>query len=119
MRAKCRLSRPVCSDDDYPEPEVTFDVVVETVAADVLPGSGAKREARTEAFIAVVESLREHGELRKKTFEDEIYPEYDVRFETDNSAWNCIYSGLQTLAERTDDVESADESGLWRWTGER
>lgn len=104
---------------DEPEPEVTFDVVVDTVAADVLPGSGSKLAARKEAFRATVEYLREHGSIKKATFEEHVFGEHDVGYDTARSAWkNCIYPGLRTLADRTDAVESADESGVWRWTGE-
>jgi len=104
---------------DHPEPEVTFDVVVDTVAHDVLPGSGSKLDARIDAFEAAVEYLQEHGSIKKATFEDAVYAEHDAEYKTARSAWkNAIYPGLRTLAERSDAVEKADESGVWKWTGE-
>jgi predicted CopG family antitoxin len=107
------------SASDEPEPEVTFEVIVETVGADVLPGTGSKLDARKEAFLAAAEYLREHGTIKKATFEDHIYPDHNAEYQTARSAWkNCIYPGLRTLSERADAVEAADESGVWRWTGE-
>lgn len=105
---------------DEPKPDVTFDVVVDSVANDVLPGSDAKLDARIEAFEAVVEYLREHGSIKKATFKDAVFPEHDAEYETARSAWkNAIYPGLRTLADRTDVVENADESGVWRWKGDQ
>lgn len=104
---------------DEPEPEVTVDVIIDSVAADALPGSGSKLEARKEAFQATVEYLREHGEIKKATFEEHIYSDHPAEYDSGRSAWkNCIYPGLRTLSERSDAIEKADESGLWRWTGE-
>ena len=104
---------------DEPEPEVTVDVIIDSVAADALPGSGSKLEARKEAFQATVEYLREHGEIKKATFKKHVFSEHDGEYQTARSAWkNCIYPGLRTLSERSDAIEKADESGLWRWTGE-
>ena len=104
---------------DEPAPEVTVDVVIDSVAADVLPGAGSKLEARKKAFFAAVEYLREHGEIKKATFEEHIYSEHPAEYDSGRSAWkNCIYPGLRTLSERSDAIEKADESGLWRWTGE-
>lgn len=100
-----------------------FADLVDAVAEDALPGSGAKLEARREALHAAVEYLREQGEATPKDFRTDVYPEHTGHY-TDGddparSWWkNCIYKGLRELAERTDLVEKADTTGEWSYRGE-
>ena len=95
---------------------------VDAVAEDVLPGSGAKLEARREALHAAVEYLREHGAATPSDFQTDVYPDHPGRYTAGDdpaySWWtNCIYKGLRELAERTDLVEKADTTGEWSWRG--
>lgn len=116
-------------DDPAPVDEVLegdvapLEDTVDTVAEDVLPGSGAKLEARRDALHAVVDYLREHGEATPSDFQTNVYPEYNGEYTAGGdpaySWWtNCIYKGLRELAERTDTVEKADTTGTWAWRGE-
>ena len=97
--------------------------VVDEIAEDVLPGSGAKLKARREALHAAVDYLRERGQATPKDFRTDVYPEHPGHY-TDGddparSWWkNCIYKGLRELAERTDLVEKADTTGEWTGRGE-
>lgn len=96
--------------------------LLDDIAADTLPGSGAKLADRREALRAVVDYLREHGTAEPADFKRDVYPEYNGRY-TDgenpaNSWWkNCIYKGLRELSERTETVEKADTTGEWSYRG--
>jgi len=113
---------PRREDTHTPRETPPFADVVDAVAEDVLPGSGAKLEARREALHAAVEYLREQGEATPKDFRTDVYPEHTGHY-TDGddparSWWkNCVYKGLRELAERTDLVEKADTTGEWSWRG--
>jgi hypothetical protein len=97
--------------------------LVDAVAEDVLPGSGAKLADRRAALLATVEYLAEQGQSTPSDFRTEVYPEHRAHY-TDGkdparSWWkNCIYKGLSALAERTDAVEKADQTGVWSWRGD-
>jgi len=99
-----------------------LDTLVDTVAEDALPGSGAKLEARREALRAVVDFLREQGRATPQAFKNDVYPEHTAYY-TDGqdparSWWkNCIYKGLRELAERDERVVKADQSGEWSFRG--
>ena len=114
---------PRREDAHTPRETPPFADAVDAVAEDVLPGSGAKLEARREALHAAVEYLRERGQATPKDFRTDVYPDYTGHY-TDGddparSWWkNCIYKGLRELAERTDLVEKADTTGEWTWRGE-
>lgn len=101
-----------------PEPEDGLDAIVDDVAGEVLPGSGAKLDARREALRAVVEYLRDHGTAEPADFREEVYPDHPARYTTGKdparSWWkNAMYPGLGAVAERTDRVEKADTTGRW------
>lgn len=101
------------------EPE-SLEEIVDDVAEEVLPGSGAKLEDRREALHAVVEYLREHGSASPQDFQDDVYPGHTAHY-TDGkdparSWWkNCIYKGMRELAERDDRILKADQSGEWSY----
>lgn len=104
---------------DAPE-DADIHAVIDTVAEDTLPGSGAKLEERRAALLAAVAYLAEHGQATPSEFQTEVYPDHRARYtagENPARSWwkNCIYKGLTALAERTDAVEAADQSGVWRW----
>lgn len=109
--------------EDLPDEHTgTLADVVDAVAEDTLPGSGAKLEARHEALHAAVEYLREHGQATPPDFQKDVYPEHTGRYtEGDDPAYswwtNCIYKGLRELAEQTEDVEKADTTGEWSYRG--
>jgi hypothetical protein len=117
-------------DTDTHQPERTHTpreapavaAVVREIAEEILPGSGAKLEARREALHAAVEYLREQGEATPTDFRTDVYPEHTGHY-TDGddpaqSWWkNCVYKGLRELAERTALVEKADTTGEWSWKG--
>lgn len=105
------------------EPEAAdIDALVDEVAEDVLPGSGEKLEARREALRAVVYYLREQGSAKPKDFREDVYPDHQAYY-TEGSdppySWwtNAMYDGMSALAERTDTIEAADSTGVWRWRG--
>ena len=106
-------------DDENTESDTEAATLAETidaVADDVLPGSGSKLDARREAFHAVVEYLREHGEAKTAAFKEDVYAEHPAEYGTPRSWWkNGMYPALAELAERTDAVERADTSGTWRF----
>ena len=100
-----------------------FADVVDEIAEDVLPGSGAKLEARREALHAAVEYLRERGQATPQDFQTDVYPEHTGRYtDGDDPAYswwtNCMYKGLAEVADRTDVIASADQTGRWTWEGE-
>jgi predicted CopG family antitoxin len=114
-------------DDDIetaPEPAETLaDHVDDVVASGILPGSGAKLEARERAFRAVVQYLLDEGEATPAKFRDDVYPEHDGFYtqgkDPARSWWkNAMYPALAELAERTDDVKKADQSGKWMAVGQ-
>jgi hypothetical protein len=97
--------------------------LVDAIAEDTLPGSGAKLEERRAALLATVEYLAEQGQATPSDFRTEVYPDHPARYtegkDPARSWWkNCIYKGLSALAERSDAVEKADETGVWSWRGE-
>lgn len=103
--------------------EGDLEALVDDVVDDVLPGSGAKLEARREALHAVVDYLREHGEATPADFRRDVYPDHRARYtEGDDPArswWkNAMYKGLAELAERTDAIERADTTGAWSFVGD-
>lgn len=103
-------------------PPESFEALVDAIAEESLPGSGEKATARAEAFRATVAYLKEHGEATPTEFQEAVYPDHPA-FYTDGqnparSWWkNCIYKGLRELAEQSDAVMSADQSGTWRYVG--
>ena len=97
--------------------------LVDDVADDTLPGSGAKLEARREALHAVVAYLREHGSATPAEFRSDVYPDHDGGYtegqDPARSWWkNAMYPALAELADRTDVLEKADTTGEWAYTGE-
>ena len=110
---------PAQADEEEP-PAGSLEALVDDVAAEVLPGSGAKLDDRREAFAAVVEYLREHGDATPAEFKSEVYPEHRGRYTSGKdparSWWkNAMYPALGELAERTDAIEKADEAGTWSY----
>jgi hypothetical protein len=100
-----------------------LEAVIDAVADEVLPGSGWKLEERREALHAVVDYLREHGTATPAEFRSEVYPDHTAAYtegeEPATSWWkNCMYPGLSAVAERTDEVYKADQSGEWRYADE-
>ena len=98
----------------------TLEALVDDVAGEVLPGSGEKLEDRCEAFAAVVDYLREHGGATPADLRREVYPEHRGHYTSGKdparSWWkNSMYPALRELAERTDAIEKADESGTWSY----
>lgn len=94
--------------------------LIDAVAEDVLPGTGAKLEERREALRATVRYLRNHGEATPNDFRTDVYPEHKAQYTNGNNpsrSWwkNCIYKGLAELADRSVAVEKADTSGTWSW----
>ena len=107
------------SDDDGED----LETLVEAVGHEALPGSGEKLASRLEAFRAVVEYLREHGEATPAAFRDAVYPDHPGGYtegEDPARSWwkNAMYPALRALAERTDAVEKADTTGEWSFRGE-
>lgn len=102
-----------------PESDTLTDTL-DRIADESIRGSGAKHAERKEAFLAVVDYLREHGSATPDDFKRELYPDHTARHTKGNdpahSWWkNSIYPPLSALAEATDAVEDADESGVWKW----
>jgi hypothetical protein len=109
--------------DTVPEPTATdaepatFEAAVSAAAVDI-PGRGSKHDARVEAFRAVVTYLRRNGTATPSELKERVYPDHDGQYATADSWWkNAMYPALATVAETTDAVESADESGRWRFSG--
>ncbi len=109
--------------DAPPEPTATetepatFEAAVSAAAADI-PGRGQKHDARVEAFRAVVTYLRNHGSATPAELKERVYPDLDGQYATADSWWkNAMYPALATVAETTDAVKSADESGHWQFNG--
>jgi hypothetical protein len=109
--------------DAAPEPTTsnaepaTFEAAVSAAAVDI-PGRGQKHDARVEAFRAVVAFLRNHGTATPAELKERVYPDHDGQYATADSWWkNAMYPALATVAETTDAVESADESGRWQFNG--
>jgi len=106
-----------------PDSERSLTDLIDDVADEMLPGSGAKLEARREALHAAVGYLREHGEATPADLQRDVYPDHQAEY-TDgedpaNSWWkNSIYKGFDELADRADAVGRADTSGEWRWKGQ-
>jgi hypothetical protein len=64
--------------------------------------------------------LVRHGSATRVELSEEVYPEHTGRYESGMdpaySWWkNCILPGLSAIAERSDEVEAADHSGVWRY----
>jgi hypothetical protein len=94
--------------------------IVEDVAEEVLPGSGQKLEERKAALFAAVKYLTTNQTATPAELKEEVYPEHTGRYTSgENPAYswwkNCILPGLSAIAERSDDVEAADHSGVWRY----
>jgi hypothetical protein len=94
--------------------------IVDEVAEDVLPGSGAKLDDRHEALTAAVTYLIRHESATRAELSEEVYPVHTGRYTSGKNpaySWwkNCILPGLSAIAERSDDVEAADHSGVWRY----
>jgi len=101
-------------------PAPTIEDLVDQVGRDVLPGSGAKLDERVEALRAVVDYLREHGTATPADFKNEVYPAHTARYtdgENPARSWwkNCMYPGLKELAERSEEIAKADETGEWNY----
>jgi hypothetical protein len=97
-----------------------LQTTVEDVSEDVLPGSGEKLKERKAALFAAVKYLISNGSATRAELSEEVYPEHTGRYESGKdpaySWWkNCILPGLSAIAERSDDVEAADHSGVWRY----
>ena len=60
--------------------------VVDEIAEDVLPGSGAKLDARREALHAAVDYLREQGRATPQDFQTTVYPEHTGRYTAGDKA---------------------------------
>jgi len=108
---------------DETAPTTLEEHVDDVVASGILPGSGAKLEARERAFRAVVQYLIEEGEATPATFREQVYPDHDGFYtegkDPKRSWWkNAMYPALRELAERTDDVKKADQSGKWMYAGQ-
>jgi predicted CopG family antitoxin len=102
------------------EQPTNLDAIVDQVADEVLPGAGAKLEARREALRAAVEFLREHGTTTPSELQEEVYPEHNGMYtegeDPAHSWWkNCVYKGLREVANRSDQVLAPDTSGEWRY----
>jgi hypothetical protein len=98
-----------------------LQTIVEDVADEVLPGSGSKLEERRAALFAAVKYLTTNQTATPAELKEEVYPEHTGRYTSGKdpaqSWWkNCILPGLSAIAERADDVEAADYSGVWRYT---
>jgi len=94
--------------------------IVDEVAEDVLPGSGAKLDDRHEALTAAVTYLIRHESATRAELSEEVYPVHTGRYTSGKdpaySWWkNCILPGLSAIADRSDVVEAADHSGVWRY----
>ena len=101
----------------------SLHALVNDVGGETLPGSGKKLDERVAALRAVVEYLREHGTATPTDFQTDVYPEHQARYtDADDPArswWkNAMYPGLGAVADRTDAVEKADQTGEWTWRGE-
>lgn len=106
--------------DDVEGLDDDLAALVDEVGSDVLPGSGTKLGARRAALVAVVEYLCEHGSGTPEEFRTEVYPDHSAYYtegEDPARSWwkNCIYKGLSALAERSEEIEAADSSGVWRY----
>lgn len=117
-----QVAEPV---DDAPEPPepATLDELIDNVASDVLPGSGSKLDARTEAFRAVVEHLQVEGTATPADFRREVYPDHPAHYtagEDPSRSWwkNAMYPALAELADQSEEIETADQSGEWRFSGD-
>lgn len=100
--------------DDVPE-ATTGDADV-TVGDLDLPGSGTRLAKRQEAVLACYDLLREQGEARRSVFEEEVFPDHQGGYASAYSWWkNCVLGGLKQIAERDDDVEVPDSSGVWMY----
>jgi len=87
---------------------------VDDVADNFLPGTGKKHDERQEALHAVIEYLRRHGEATPSAFKSDVYPDHPAQYDTPQSWWkNAMYKGLSELANRTDAINRADNSGKW------
>jgi len=102
--------------------DATLSALVDTVGRDVLPGCGTKLDERTDALRAVVKHLQDHGTATPSDFQSDVYPEHPARY-TDGkdpaySWWkNAMLPALSELAEHTDEIEKADQSGEWAYVG--
>lgn len=98
--------------------EASLADIVDTVADDELPGSGAKLEARREALHAVVEYLQTEGTASRADFTEDVYPDHKAGYtngEDPAYSWwsNAMCPALGTVAERSGDIQKADTSGDW------
>lgn len=83
-----------------------------------LPGSGTKLDERREALRATVAYLVEQGTARRSEFEEDVYPEFEARYETSYSWWkNAIGPALSQVAGETEAIEAADHAGDWSFVG--
>lgn len=90
---------------------------------ETLPGSDQKLNERVTALQAVVAYLREHGAATPTDFQTDVYPDHPARYTSaENPAWswwkNAMYPALGAVAEQTGEIESANESGEWRYVGD-
>lgn len=112
------------TDETHAASDATLRTLVDTVGRDALPGSGAKLDERADALRAVVEYLQDHGTATPADFQNDVYPDHPARYTPDaatnpaRSWWkNAMYPGLRALAEHTDEIEKADQSGEWSYVG--
>lgn len=101
----------------------TLADLVDDVAEETLPGSGAKLDERKEAFRAVVGYLREHGTVTPAELREDVYPDHDGGYtngkDPARSWWkNAMYPALAELAKRSDEIGKADQSGSWSYHSE-
>ena len=101
----------------------TLADIVDAVADDTLPGSGAKLDARREALRAVVAYLRDHGTATPADLRRDVYPDhrggYTEGKDPARSWWkNAMYPALAEIAGRTGAIEKADQAGEWAYIGE-
>ena len=102
------------NDDSDAGVEGDLETMIENVD---LPGSGAKLDERREALRAAIEYLVEQGTARRSDFEEDVYPEFEARYETSYSWWkNAIGPALSQVASKTEAIEAADHAGDWSFT---
>lgn len=113
-------AEPATDHATHTENHSTLDELIDSVATEVLPGSGSKLDERRDALRAVVEYLREAGTASPADFQEDVYPDHRAHYtngENPERSWwkNCIYKGLSELAERTDEIVKSDTTGEWEW----
>lgn len=84
-------------------------------AVDVPGQTERKEQQRREALVAVLEAIREAGEIEAGELR-ELYTDHPADYASASSWWkNCMQLALGDVAELDDRLEAADYSGVWRW----